>query len=653
MSSAGNKSPLITVLLPVHNAASYLAASIESILNQTFRDFELIIINDGSTDNSANIISSFSDPRMVLVNNGKNLGLIASLNKGITLAKGKYIARMDADDISLPERFQKQVAKMESDPGIAALASFVDFINEDGEITGVWNTDREAVSEKEIRSLMQKTNCIAHPSVMMHTATAKKFLYRQKQKGAEDWDLWMRILADGKRIEKLPEVLLHYRIHPASVTAGDKAAIPLERRLMKVKTRFIFGQIAKLKINGFYFGVKISAAKNLARHLVSNVFPRWGRDVKRYLTSPPWKVIAEEKAFRKALEAYPGRHFFVFPYMHVGGAEKVHADIVAAISDQGPLVIFSNFSDNKKFLRLFTANATVLDVAHFMNYPLTRKKAKRLLAEKINSIDNSVFFGSNAGLFYEVIPQLKKETRIVDLIHAFKYQPGANIEHAKLLALASRISKRVFVSGAAKDEFEKFSFHHNIPKRLRERLIKITNGITVIPENIKPAGKNLQVLFVGRNSPEKRLEIYMELAGKLPGFLFSVVGCSLDDARPVNFWGEITDEEKLHKIYGESDFLLVTSSREGFPMVIMEAMMHGLIVISTPVGDIPNHLNGENGMVISSTEKENVIREMTERLIELGNDQDRFMKMKQAARKYAVENFSKEKFEENYRKLLL
>jgi glycosyltransferase involved in cell wall biosynthesis len=652
--NTGKNTPLVSVLLPVHNAAAYLPAAIESILNQSFRNFELIIINDGSTDDSLKIISAFSDSRIIVVNNEKNLGLIVSLNNGIQLAKGKYIARMDADDISLPERLEKQVAKMESDSGIAVLASFVDFINEDGDVTGSWNTDREAVSENEIRSLMQKTNCIAHPTVMIRTDIAMKFLYKQNQKGAEDWDLWMRILADGKRISKLPEVLLHYRIHPASVTAGDKAAVPLERRLLRVKMRFLFGQIAKLKINGFYFGVKFSAAKNILRHLVSDVFPRWGKDVKRYLTSPPWKVISQGKKFRRTLENYKGRHFFVFPYMHVGGAEKVHANIVAAVSDQKPLVIFSNFSDNKNFLSLFTTNAAVLDIAHYVNYPLTRKKAKRLLAEKINSAGNAVFFGSNAGLFYELIPQLNQNVKIIDLIHAFKYQPGANLEHTKLLSLASRINNRVFVSGAAKDEFEKFSFANNIPKRLRERLIRIINGVAVVRHEIELPGKYLHVLFVGRNSAEKRLNIFMELAGKrIPGFTFSVVGCTLADESRALFWGEISDEKALNKIYAENDFLLVTSSREGFPMVIMEAMMNGLIVISTPVGDIPNHLDGENGIVTSSTEKEIVIREMTERLIELKNDLDRFMKMKLAARQYAIENFSEEKFRENYRKLLL
>ncbi|HET6991258.1 MAG TPA: glycosyltransferase, partial [Bacteroidia bacterium] len=430
---------------------------------------------------------------------------IASLNKGINLARGKYIARMDADDLALPDRLKKQVERMETDPGIAVLATQVELINEDGDVTGNWSTDVETKSESEIRFMMMRTNCIAHPSIMMRKEIAQQFLYNEKQKGAEDWDLWMRILASGKRIAKIPEVLLQYRVHPVSTMGISKANETLEKRLMRVKWKFIWGQFLKFKINGFYFGVKFSYNKNLARNIVFNKLPHWGRDIKRFLTSPPWKVISEGRNFKKVIGSYSGRHFFVFPYMHVGGAEKVHAAIVASISSEKPIVIFSGFSDNKKFLNRFQTSAIVLDAAHYVNYPLTRKKAQWVLAEKINAAKNSVFFGSNAGLFYDLIPALDPGVKIIDLIHAFKYQPGANLAHLKLLPLASRIDTRIFVSGVARDEFSKFEFHNNIPKRLRECLKLMINGIATSEEAIKELHFPANILFVGRDSEEKRL----------------------------------------------------------------------------------------------------------------------------------------------------
>jgi glycosyltransferase involved in cell wall biosynthesis len=644
--------PLVTVLLPVHNGADYILSSVESILQQTFTDFEFLIIDDGSTDSTREIVSAIKDLRINLIVNEKNLGLIASLNKGISLAKGKYIARMDADDFALPDRLKRQTQIMESDSGMAVLATQIELINEDGDVTGKWSTDSETNSEAEIRSMMMRTNCIAHPSVMMRTEVAKHYLYKENQKGAEDWDLWMRILADGKRIAKIPDVLLKYRVHPASTMSVSKANETLEKRLMRVKWKFIWGQFLKLKFNGFYWGVKFSYNKNLARNIISNKLPHWGRDVKRLLTSPPWKVISEGKKFRNTLETYSGRHFFVFPYMHVGGAEKVHAAIAGTVAAEKPIVIFSGFSDNKKFLARFEKSGTVMDVAHYVNYPWTRKKAKRILSEKINSFQNSVFFGSNAGLFYDLIPSLNTNVKIIDLIHAFKYQPGANLAHLKLLALASRIDKRIFVSSAALEEFSKFEFHNNIPKRLRDRLMKIPNGIRIENGRIKFSGKT-GILFVGRNSPEKRAEVFAELSMKIPEADFNLIGFSITDNSKVNYLGEITDENTIAKIYGQNDFLLVLSSREGFPMVIMEAMMNGLIVISTPVGDIPNHLNGENGILTSSVEPSVFIPEIVELVKSISENQERMMKIKTAARKYAIENFSEAKFEENYRKLLL
>ena len=108
--------PKVSILMPVYNAEKYLIEAVDSILNQTFRDWELIIINDGSTDRSRELLSQIADNRVIIVDNETNLGLINTLNKGINLCKGEYIARMDADDISTPERIEKQVQFMDSHP---------------------------------------------------------------------------------------------------------------------------------------------------------------------------------------------------------------------------------------------------------------------------------------------------------------------------------------------------------------------------------------------------------------------------------------------------------------------------------------------------------------------------------------------------------
>jgi glycosyltransferase involved in cell wall biosynthesis len=654
--SVTEHTPKITVLLPVYNAAQFLRQAIDSILSQTFSDFELLIVNDGSTDSSAEIISSYSDSRIRVLKNEKNIGLIASLNRGIAETKGKYIARMDADDISLPDRLQQQVTKMESDPGIAVLSSFVDFMNVDGDITGTWSTDREATSESEIRKLMMRTNCIAHPTVMMRTDVIRKYLFNPKRKGSEDWDLWMRLLASGHRIAKLPEVLLNYRVHPGSVTASDKQEDVLEVRLIRFKRRWLWSQFSKLRLNGFFFGVKWSLLKNIARHLVSNKLPHWGRDVKRLLTSPPWKVMEQGREFREALAKHTGQHFFIFPYTHVGGAEIVHADIVRSVADKKPLVFFSGFSENDFFLWRFTKHAKTLDIAHYVNYPFTRKKAKKLLSDKINA-SKGVVFGCNAGLFYDIIPMLATQVKVVDLIHAFKYQPEANLAHRKLLHLAGRIDHRIFVSEAAKNEFGSFCFHNNIPAAIRDRRKLITNSVDVPKEVSGDPHEKYAILWVGRDSPEKRYGIFSKirllLMMKEPEkFRFSSVGVS-DVSGEIQSHGELFDGKALQKVYRENDILLVTSSREGFPMVIMEAMAEGLIVISTPVGDVPNRLDGTNGIVLKACEDEKEVALETVDVIRgLVADPERMKSIRNEAHAFALKHYSIERFDREYREVL-
>jgi glycosyltransferase involved in cell wall biosynthesis len=210
--------PIISILLPVYNAEQYLKEAIESLLGQTFRDFELLIINDGSTDNSESVIQSFTDPRIVYLKNKTNKGIVYTLNRGVKLANGKYIARMDADDISLPNRILKQFEWLERFHQTDVVGCHVSFIDEDGKATGEWQDDLESPTYRDIVRKMVWESCIAHSSVMMRSSTIKEYLYKENQRNTEDYDLWLRLLADGIKIQKVPEKLLLYRVHEASIT---------------------------------------------------------------------------------------------------------------------------------------------------------------------------------------------------------------------------------------------------------------------------------------------------------------------------------------------------------------------------------------------------------------------------------------------------
>ncbi|HDL01964.1 MAG TPA: glycosyltransferase, partial [candidate division Zixibacteria bacterium] len=183
------KSPKVTVLMSVYNDERYLSESVDSILNQTYKDFEFLIINDGSTDRSREILESYSDPRIRLVRNDGNIGLTRSLNKGLALAMGEYIARMDADDISLPERLEKQVGFLDADSSVGVLGINSLLIDEDG---NVLEKLQRPVTHDSIMAEMLTENRFVHSSVMLRKKLLKMSgYYDEKLDMAQDYELFL------------------------------------------------------------------------------------------------------------------------------------------------------------------------------------------------------------------------------------------------------------------------------------------------------------------------------------------------------------------------------------------------------------------------------------------------------------------------------
>lgn len=208
------KIPSVSVVMPVYNGGPFLKAAIESILNQTYKDFELILINDGSSDDSARIISSFNDGRIVSVTHEQNKGLIYSLNEGISLSRGKYIVRMDADDISLEDRFQKQVAFMEAHPQIGVAGTEYYSFSE------IKLKKIYAYTEPEIlKSMLIFKSCLCHPSVIIRKSvlTENNIRYDERYKHAEDYDLWVQ-LSKVTKLSNVKGLLLKYRSHDQQVS---------------------------------------------------------------------------------------------------------------------------------------------------------------------------------------------------------------------------------------------------------------------------------------------------------------------------------------------------------------------------------------------------------------------------------------------------
>lgn len=256
------ENPKVTVLMPVYNGEQYLSEAIESILNQTFTDFEFLIINDGSTDRSVDIIESYDDPRIQLVHNGKNLKLITTLNRGIDLARGEYIARMDSDDISLPDRLAKQVEFLDTNPLCAVVAVKITQIDASGRLLGDWKGDRGAVTAEGIRKHLPVVNCIAHPGVMMRKSIVSRYRYDPSQRHAEDYDLWLRLCSDGYRIEKIGEPLLKYRVHGMQVTSIN-SQVGYGIADIRVKANFLLRRLIRLNLGRFDLKVLLGLFRDM------------------------------------------------------------------------------------------------------------------------------------------------------------------------------------------------------------------------------------------------------------------------------------------------------------------------------------------------------------------------------------------------------
>ncbi|MFJ1262523.1 glycosyltransferase family 2 protein [Capnocytophaga canis] len=207
--------PLVSVLIPCYNVEKYVVEAVMSIINQTYDKLEIILIDDGSTDDTTKLLKKMAkqDKRVIFVQNDKNIGLIDTLNKGLQICSGKYVARMDSDDISLPQRIERQVQFLEKNKDIGIVGSYIQFF---GEKKGVWRMETE---DRLIKSSLFYTTCFAHPSVMFRNDVVKKnqLKYDRKYIHAEDYKLWYDF-SKCTKMANLPVVLLKYRINKNQVS---------------------------------------------------------------------------------------------------------------------------------------------------------------------------------------------------------------------------------------------------------------------------------------------------------------------------------------------------------------------------------------------------------------------------------------------------
>ncbi len=632
------KNPKISVIMPVYNGEKYLNEAIDSILHQTYTNFEFIILNDGSTDKTEEIILSYDDPRIVYVKNEENLQIVKTLNKGIDLAKGKYIARMDADDISLPERFEKQINRLENS-NIKVLFSKVILINEKQNSCGDWNDDTNCKDIGSIVKILPKRNCLAHPTLMMETALLRQYKYDIHAAHSEDYNLWLRLISDGNMCDKIDEELVHYRIHEQSITVSqNKNNIHRYKKNILAKFYHLVYKAKKLSINEFdkrvmkYMFIDIvTMMKEVVREPLKNVLMKLGRFT--------WNL------YPKYLHT---DILFVFNTYDMGGAERVHLEVLKVAKKYNTVTLFTNKSRDKHFFKGYEELTQIEDTSKISNTILGRWLMAGYMQKSIEQSNIKMLFGSRSGLFYDVLSSIHKgNMNIIELFHAM----DGNIEFYSIKE-SEKINVRIFIDNGTRDLFCKLFDRYNLDSMLKKRCSIIENGVSV-PDEMKKTKKEdvLKVLFVGRDAPVKRLHIIRNIAQKLEKISFVFVGVSdnVEDGKNIHAVGKVQGPQPY---YREADILLLTSKSEGFPMVIMEAMANGVVVISTDVGGISKHIhNADNGFLIESDDEETIEEQVVDMINYLDSNRTVLDTMSKKSYEYAKNHFSIERFYQQYEKL--
>ena len=299
---------LVSVIMPVYNGAMYLNEAITSILDQTYTNFEFIIINDGSTDDSEEIILSFDDSRIIYIKNPENYKLIKTLNIGFSLAKAKYIARMDADDISHPDRLQKQVQFLDENQEYGLIGTGVNLLHGANKSQLLYHTDHAS-----LKFALAFYCPFIHPCVMIRKSIVENMevVFDERFVHAEDYELWTR-LAFKTKMANLPECLLDYRVHDAQISSQHYVfQTELADEIRRKYLTFYFNEsvkdfeyVFKLNVEKYSFREKYHQIKSLyEKDRKQSIFG--GGNLTRYLTQM-WKNLFLETS------SIQGKDFYLF-----------------------------------------------------------------------------------------------------------------------------------------------------------------------------------------------------------------------------------------------------------------------------------------------------------------------------------------------------
>lgn len=371
------------------------------------------------------------------------------------------------------------------------------------------------------------------------------------------------------------------------------------------------------------------------------------------------KSIGNIKGFKGLKNA---KVVFIFPFYHTGGAEKVHLEIVKALKDVSTCVLFTEISHDDIYKKEFESYTACLDLSVLLK---SRYKAiiTKIILNLINANQsNKVVFGCNSFFFYESLPFLNKVKRY-DLLHAFSY-PDSGFDDVSL-KYVSLLDKRFVINEKTKLQFCNQYVKNNIPQSFVDRIVIIGNGVEIPLNPISGSTDKFIVGFLGRGSMEKRPELFIDIAQQAQrqnaNIQFKMAGSGLSElestmrASDIHYNGHLTTPVQIEDFYRSINVILITSYREGFPLVVMESMARGIVPVCTDVGGIHEHIkNGVNGYLIKNhSDLDKLANEFLSVVKVLIEDSHLYNTLSENAYQYAKNNFSLEVMHRAYKRAIL
>ncbi len=627
--------PLVSVITPYFNHGCTIAETIESVLTQTFQDFEHIIVDDGSNEENKNILDGLSRPDLKIIRHSKNLGKgspAVARNVGIKHSKGKYIVCLDADDLLNPTFLEKCLSVLETNPNVSMITTHMDMF-------GMKNCTYYE-SEFNPKQLYGQNNMMINATMFRKEAWEKSGGYKPKI-GYEDWEFWINLVDHGFWGKLIPEALLRYRVLAESRYTGDianhKENIDAIKKYHPAYRRNIRRASWKKKFKK-YVVTKESLFVNMS-------------DTKQYLS--------QKKTKKNVLIA--------IPWMTFGGAETLIYNYCHEIKDDFNISFVTGLESENEWEYKFKEISQ--NIYHLSNLFEDRELYIEFISNYIKTKNIDVLHIIHNNFVYGMLEELK-------------------VRHPKLKVIVTLFNDRVDHFSKVfqyEDYIDAFSAdNQKVINSLKEglkgkdnKLVKIPNGIdcnnTFNQQKFDRSAQRselglkddeLAVFFVGRLSSEKMPDAFLEAAGKVvknpknQKVRFFVIGDGLMRAEIEDKIGKINSENikylgyqsDVAKYLSAGDIFVLPSMIEGFPLSILEAMAMKMNVIASDVGAISDIIkDGKDGFIVKPAS----VEEIAANIEKLNQDRDLLHKVAENARKVVESNYSTEVLGEKYSSLYM